>query len=75
MYMITTSDIILEIILQQGYSGIADFCKENRLNYSNFSTSLRNNSWSSFQLNRLSKILRRELKHLTTVNNIVGDDD
>lgn len=75
MYMIATSDIIHEIILQQGYNNINDFCKKNRLNYSNFSTSMRNNSWSSFQLNRLSKILRRELKHLTTVNNIVGDDD
>lgn len=73
--MITTSDIVHEIILQQGYKNDNYFCKKNRLNYSNFSTSMRNNSWSSFQLNRLSKILRRELKHLTTVNNIVGDDD
>lgn len=73
--MITTSDIIMEIILQQGYSNLSDFCRKNRLNLHNFSASMRKNSWSSFQLNRLSKILRREFKHLTTVNNIVGDDD
>lgn len=75
MYMITTSDIITEIILQQGYKSIYDFCVKNRLNSKNFATNLRNNVWTTKELNRLGRILRRELKHLTTLNNIVGDDD
>lgn len=75
MYMITTSDIIRELILQQGYKNVHDFCVKNRLNPKNFDTNLRNNIWSNKELNRLGRILRRDLMGLSTVNNAVRDDD
>lgn len=75
MYMITTSDIVTELILQQGYKSISDFCDKNRLNVHNFFTNIRNNTWTNAELNRLGRILRRDLKSLSTTNKLVRDDD
>lgn len=73
--MITTSDIIKELILQKGYKNVHDFCIENRLNPNNFATNLRDNVWTTKELNRLGHILRRDLMGLSTVNNSVREDD
>lgn len=75
MYMITTSDIIKELILQQGYKNVHDFCVKNRLNPNNFATNLRDNIWTTKELSRLGRILRRDLMGLSTVNNAVREDD
>ena len=75
MYMITTSDIIKELILQQGYKNINDFCVKNRLNPNNFATNIRDNVWTAKELNRLGHILRRDLMSLSTVNNSMREYD
>lgn len=75
MYMITTSDIVVELILQQGYKNVHDFCVKNRLNPGNFGENLRNNAWTTKELNRLGRILRRNLMELSTVNNSMREND
>lgn len=75
MEPITTTDIIRDIILQQGYKNVNDFIEKNRLDGGVIRRCMSRNQWSNFTLKKIGRILRKDLSGLSTCNVDMGEDD
>ena len=64
--MITTSDIILKLLEENGYKSLQEFSKAANIGQSLFAKSVRENTWTKQMLARVGAILGKDLSNLVT---------
>jgi hypothetical protein len=64
--MITTSDIIVKLIYEAGYKSTNDFAIKNNFKRVSFLASVRKNSWTRPMLDKVGKVLGKDLSKLVT---------
>lgn len=66
--MVSTSDIVLELILQKGYGSLTNFAKKNNINRSLITEAYRTNCWGRNLLKRISEVLGINIINLSTTS-------
>lgn len=66
--MVSTSDIVLELMLQKGYNSLSNFAKRNGIQKSIITEAYRTNCWSRNLLKRISEVLGINIINLSTTS-------
>ena len=66
--MVTTSDVVLDLILSRGYMSLKDFALRNGFDFTKFYRAYNNNSWSRERLAKVSQKVGVDLTSLSTIN-------
>lgn len=66
--MITTSDIVKDIILSRGYANFNDFATRNKLEFTRLYKSYKRNSWTISTLAKISQKVGTDLTGFATAN-------
>lgn len=72
--MVTTSDIVLDLILSRGYVSLKDFALRNGFEFTKFYKAYNENSWSIERLAKVSQKVGVDLTSLTTVNAVKDEE-
>jgi hypothetical protein len=64
--MITTSDIIVKLVKDNGYRTLEQFSETNKISPANFAKAVRDNMWTEGMLKKVGKILGKDLSRFVT---------
>lgn len=66
--MVTTSDIVLDLIMSRGYASLKDFALRNGFEFTKFYKAYNENIWSRERLAKVSQKVGVDLTSLSTIN-------
>lgn len=72
--MITTSDIVLDLVLSRGYRSLKDFALKNKMDFTRMYRSYNKNSWTRERLSKVGHCLGVDLTGLQTANKELNED-
>lgn len=64
--MITTSDIVVKLLKDKGYTSPTAFANSNGISFANFAKAVRDNMWTVEMLKRVGDALGKDLSRFVT---------
>jgi hypothetical protein len=64
--MITTSDIVVKLVKEQGYRTLEQFSAVNSMSGANFAKAVRDNMWTEGMLKKVGDALGEDLSRFVT---------